>query len=119
MSEFSHHELSIQLEETSEELRARWRGSSGEMDVGERLSPFLNEFLERARRLEKPMVLDFTDMELMNSYTFIPLVQMLDRVREDGDLSVVILYDPKRQWQKTSFSAMITFKSDRIVFQEN
>lgn len=108
-------ELSIESIDEADALRFRWTGKSNARDPNSFLAPLLQEAAARAVKEDKPIVLDFTGMEYMNSSTFSPLVKMLHQAAKDG-MRVRVEYDKARKWQTLSFNALnaLTTSDGRI-----
>ena len=102
--------LSIELVETVEELSMRWRGKSRDRDPGQFLMPLLVKTLERVRDGKKRLVIDFSEIEYMNSSTFSPIVKMLAEAQR-GASRVLIEFHRGRKWQTLSFSALKAFET--------
>ena len=64
----------------------------------------------RIRDARLPLVMDFSDLEYMNSSTFTPVVKALDESRRLA-VPVVLEYSLTRKWQALSFSALRTFET--------
>ncbi len=110
LKRFVQGELTLQLEETTSELRLTWLGRSSDREPSRFLVPVLTEALERARAAGLPLVMDFSALEYMNSSTFTPVVKALDESRRLS-VSVVLEYSISRKWQALSFSALRTFET--------
>jgi hypothetical protein len=102
--------LSIDLTETDQEIRLRWRGKSTEREPGQFLMPILLRALERGHSGKKQVILDFSEMEYMNSSTFSPLVKILGEAAK-GAHRVLVEYSQGRKWQSLSFSALKAFET--------
>jgi hypothetical protein len=103
-------ELTLELVEAANELRLRWLGKSTEREPGHFLVPVLAEVFESARAAGVPLVLDFTELDYMNSSTFTPVVKALDHSRRLA-VPVILEYSLSRKWQALSFSALRTFET--------
>jgi hypothetical protein len=103
-------DLTLELAETGRELRLTWRGKSSEREPGRFLVPVLTAALERARDARVPLVLDFRELDYMNSSTFTPVVKALDESRRLA-VPIVLEYALARRWQALSFSALRTFET--------
>lgn len=103
-------ELTLELRQTSQELRLTWRGKSTDREPGQFLVPVLAEAFESARAAGVALVLDFTGLDYMNSSTFTPVVKALDDSRRLS-VPVVLEYSLSRRWQALSFSALRTFET--------
>jgi hypothetical protein len=110
MKSWQRGELILELVESPNELRLRWRGKSTEREPGLFLVPILAEAFEAARAAGVPLVLDFAALEYMNSSTFTPVVKALDESRRLA-VPVVVEYSLSRKWQALSFSALRTFET--------
>jgi len=103
-------ELTLELTEAPHELRLVWRGKSNEREPSHFLVPVLTGALERARVMRVPLVMDFSELEYMNSSTFTPVVKALDESRRHA-VGVILEYSLSRKWQALSFSALRTFET--------
>ena len=103
-------DLSLELAEGPRELRLTWRGKSADREPSRFLVPVLTAALERAREAALPLVLDFRELDYMNSSTFTPVVKALDASRRLS-VPIVLEYALARRWQALSFSALRTFET--------
>ena len=103
-------DLSLEMAERNGELRVTWRGKSSDREPSRFLVPVLTAALERAREASLPLVLDFRELEYMNSSTFTPVVKALDESRRLS-VPIVLEYSLARKWQALSFSALRTFET--------
>jgi hypothetical protein len=103
-------DLSLELADAPGELRLTWRGKSADREPSRFLVPVLTAALERARDAGLPLVLDFRELDYMNSSTFTPLVKALDESRRLS-VPIVLEYALARRWQALSFSALRTFET--------
>lgn len=103
-------ELTLELAEAQGELRVTWRGKSSDREPSRFLVPVLTAALESARNAGLPLVLDFRELDYMNSSTFTPLVKALDESRRLA-VPIVLEYSLARRWQALSFSALRTFET--------
>jgi hypothetical protein len=103
-------ELALELVQGPGELRVVWRGKSSDREPSRFLVPVLTDALDRARQASLPLVLDFRELDYMNSSTFTPLVKALDESRR-LNVPIVLEYSLARRWQALSFSALRTFET--------
>ncbi|MFL5318895.1 MAG: STAS domain-containing protein, partial [Myxococcaceae bacterium] len=59
---------------------------------------------------KRTLILDFSEIEYMNSSTFSPLVKMLDEAARRG-VPVRVIYSQTQKWQALSFSALKAFET--------
>lgn len=110
VNHFAQGELTLDLALTARELRLTWRGKSADRDPSRFLVPVLSDALRRARDARVPLVMDFSQLDYMNSSTFTPVVKALDESRRLA-VPVVLEYSLDRKWQALSFSALRTFET--------
>ncbi|MFZ5468104.1 MAG: hypothetical protein ACOZIN_01595 [Myxococcota bacterium] len=103
-------ELSIEQQESGDELRLVWRGKSNDREPGRLLMPVLTQALGRSLAAGKRLTLDFTSLEYMNSSTFAPIVKMLDEATK-GQGRVLLEFSQALRWQALSFSALKAFET--------
>lgn len=102
--------LVLELVRSGGELRLGWRGKSADREPGRFLVPVLSDAIEQARGEGATLVLDFRELEYMNSSTFTPVVKAIGDARKAG-IPVVLEYSLERKWQALSFSALRTFET--------
>jgi hypothetical protein len=107
---YAEKELVIDVVEDRDAVRLVWSGKSTDRDPGRFLMPILLSVLERVRGDPKRIVLDFANIDYMNSSTFAPIVKLLDEARRSAT-SVILEYTPSRKWQSLSFSALRAFET--------
>ena len=110
VKEWAQGELTLELSDTPRELRLTWRGKSADREPSRFLVPVLSDALRRARDARLPLVMDFSELDYMNSSTFTPVVKALDESRRLA-VPVVLEYSLARKWQALSFSALRTFET--------
>lgn len=98
--------LSLELTEGADELRVRWIGKSADREPGKFLAPLFQDLLTTAA--QRCLVMDFTQLEYMNSSTFTPLVKLLVEARR-LQARVRLEYSRERKWQALSFVALKSF----------
>jgi hypothetical protein len=102
--------LVLELLEAPGELRVAWSGKSSDREPGRFILPVLQDAIERARTAGVRLVLDFRELEYMNSSTFTPVVKAIGDARK-ASVAVVLEYSLERKWQALSFSALRTFET--------
>ncbi len=110
VSRWAEGPLSIELVKDGERLRLGFTGKSSDREPGRFIMPVLQDAIERARAAKATLVLDFCELEYMNSSTFTPVVKSL-AVARAAAISVVLQYSLARKWQALSFSALRTFET--------
>jgi hypothetical protein len=107
--------LTIEVEENDTAICLKWIGKSADRTPGIFINPILNDVIQKGDAEAKEVILDFQDLEFMNSSSVAPIVKTLDRAKR-GTSRVTIKYRKSLNWQELSFSALGVFKTkdDRI-----
>jgi hypothetical protein len=107
--------LTLIVDEDENSIVIKWMGKSADRTPGIFINPILNEALEKSASSSKELVMNFTELEFLNSSTVAPIVKILDRTKR-GNNKLTIEYSKSLNWQELSFSALIVFqtKDNRI-----
>jgi hypothetical protein len=105
---FTDQSLTLELEERDDGVFVRWKGKSTSRDPGLFVLPLLTRALNFGLRDQKRVVVDFRELEYMNSSTITPLIRVIEQVRR-GTGSITVLYRTDLRWQSLSFSALHMF----------
>jgi hypothetical protein len=108
---FTDQALTIEVREQGTAVEVIWKGKSTARDPGLFILPVLAKVLELANQKNKPLVLDFCNLEYMNSSTVTPLIRILDQVKK-GTINLRIQYDKSLKWQALNFTALEVFHTD-------
>jgi hypothetical protein len=104
MKSLKQGELRIDVEMTTASMVMQWLGRSEERDPGAVLGPFLGG-LQPELHPEIEVVMDFRELDYMNSSTVRPIVTFLKQA-SDSSKDVRVMFDGKKGWQKLSFRAL-------------
>ena len=66
--------------------------------------------LKKGNEQNKEIVLDFREIEYMNSSTITPIIKILERAKR-GKSKITILYKGSLKWQQLIFSALEIFQT--------
>jgi hypothetical protein len=112
--------LNISVVEENDQIRMHWSGKSIDRKPSIFLTPILIKVLKRSIDREKRMILDFCEIEYMNSSTITPIIKILERARR-SKVGVTVEYLANLKWQELIFSALEIFqtKDQRILIQGN
>lgn len=112
--------LNISVTEESDHIRMHWSGKSIARKPSIFITPILIKVLKGSIEREKRMILDFCDIEYMNSSTITPIIKILERARR-SKVGVTVEYLVALKWQDLIFSALEIFqtKDRRILIQGN
>ena len=115
MKTYQNNLLRIELTEDDSTLSLVWLGKSADREPGVFLLPILTQALATGET-GKRLVLDFCQLEFMNSSTFTPISKILEAAKK-GTAQLQIIYRKSVNWQELSFSALRIFetKDQRIA----
>jgi anti-anti-sigma regulatory factor len=100
--------LTLDVSESTDDLIVRWTGTSSDRDPGKFLAPLFQQVLAAANT--RCVVMDFSQLEYMNSSTFTPLVRLLVEARQ-AEKRLRLEYSKERKWQALSFVALKSFET--------
>lgn len=114
---YTNNSLAIEIEEDDKKIIVKWKGKSTERDPSAFISPILSKALSNSSDYNKEIIMDFTDLEYMNSSTITPISKIIEKGK-NGSNKITILYLMSKKWQELSFSALKIFKTsdNRINF---
>jgi len=117
---FTNNLLNISITEESDHIRMQWSGKSVDRKPSIFLTPLLIKVLKKSVDKEKRMIMDFCDIEYMNSSTITPIIKILERARR-SKAGVTVEYLASLKWQDLIFSALEIFqtKDKRILIHGN
>ena len=79
-------------------------------DPGPFILPVLTRALDLGQKANKPVVLDFRDLEYLNSSTISPVIRILEQAKR-GEARLTVCYRNDLKWQALSFSALYLFQT--------
>jgi hypothetical protein len=117
---FSNELLEISVTEDKDSVNIYWSGKSIERQPSAFITPILIKFLKKCINNNKRMILDFSNIEYMNSSTITPIIKILERAKR-SKVGVTVKYIGSLKWQHLIFSALEIFqtKDQRIIIQGN
>lgn len=107
---YKDEDLTLRLFDTETEVRLEWHGQSLAREPGRFLLPILSRALDRGLQLNKPLVIDFSRMEYLNSSTLTPVIRILEQARR-GHGTVRVVYNRALKWQTLSFTGLDVFRT--------
>lgn len=108
---YEHNLLKIHVTDTDESIYIGLTGKSVDRDPGQMITPILLESLKLIGETNRHIILNFCQLEYMNSSTITPIIKILERVKR-GHNRLTLLYDKSLKWQALSFSALEIFQTD-------
>jgi len=105
---FQNKMLSVEVTESPSDILVQFRGKSVDRDPGEFLTPLLRDTLAKAGA--RRIVLNFMDLEYMNSSSVTPVIILLNEIKA-GTQSIRLVFSKAKKWQELSFSALKVFQT--------
>ena len=88
-----------------------WRGRSNDRHPARAVVPFVTEVMSAAAENSAMIRLHFETIEHMNSSTITAIIQIVQEARARG-ITLEIVFDATKNWQKLSFEALAVFVKD-------
>ncbi|MBL8992812.1 MAG: hypothetical protein JNM63_05690 [Spirochaetia bacterium] len=107
---YSDNFLRICVSEEEDAHLVHWYGNSTQKNPNQFIIPILIEVLKKAGWERKKVVLDFRELEYMNSSTLTPIIKALEQAKRAAN-QVQVIYDKAKRWQDLSFSALRIFET--------
>jgi len=112
---FENNPLQIERIENKNSINMIWSGRSIHRKPSEFITPILVETIKKSNASNKRIILDFRNLDYMNSSTITPIIKILERAKR-GAVQITLLYNKSLKWQDLSFSALEIFQTkDRRV----
>lgn len=108
---YTNNHLTIQVVEQDTTIEVKWEGKSIDREPAQFISPILIQVLNAASEMNKRIILDFRQLQYMNSSTITPLIKILDRAKK-GMTKITILYHKATKWQELNFTALEIFNTE-------
>lgn len=117
---YTNDSLIISVKEENDHIVMHWSGKSIDRKPSLFLTPLLINILKRSIEHDKRMIMDFCDIEYMNSSTITPIIKILERAKR-SKVGVTVEYLNSLKWQELIFSALEIFqtKDERILINGN
>lgn len=108
---FASHLLTLEKIEDEPSLTIKFIGKSNERNPSKFIYPILSDALDQSANANKDIILDFRDLEYMNSSTITPILKILDKAKRTEKHRLTIIYRQSLKWQDLSFSALKIFEA--------
>jgi len=102
--------LTIEIIEIEENIAIKWIGKSTNRKPGNFLTPILSNALTNGNDGKKEVILDFRELEYMNSSTISPIIKFLHNAKS-GNHRILVKYKKLLKWQELNFSALNIFQT--------
>ena len=112
---YSSNKLTLTVEEDDSIIMITFTGQSTEREPGRFITPILTETITNSRKYDKGIMINFENLEYMNSSTITPIIRILEGSKKTGE-SISIRYNKTKKWQELCFSALKIFETkDRRI----
>ncbi|MBW1681944.1 MAG: hypothetical protein JRF59_08950 [Deltaproteobacteria bacterium] len=108
---YENNRLCIEIQADDDAICLKWRGRSIDREPGKFIAPILLDSLREGGEGNKRVILDFRELDYMNSSTITPIVKILERAKR-GTVPLMLVYDRSQKWQDLSFSALEIFSTE-------
>ena len=109
-SAYTDDQLTIEVTEDDANVSLVWKGRSIVRKPNDFVMPIMLDALSVANESGKRLVLDFQELEYMNSSTLTPIIKILERARR-GETQLTVIYKESLRWQDLSFAALRIFET--------
>ena len=107
---FEQNLLKIHLTNSNDSIHIGLTGKSVERDPSQIITPILLDALKHTGVENRHIILNFCQLEYMNSSTITPIIKILERAKR-GNNRLTVLYNSSLKWQSLSFSALKIFET--------
>jgi hypothetical protein len=112
---FTSSLLTIEVRENETSFNIGWTGISIEREPTRFITPVLVDVIKKSSDRNKRIILDFRELDYMNSSTITPVIKILERAKR-GETQIEVVYQKSLKWQDLIFSALEIFQTnDRRV----
>ena len=108
---FSNNHLTLEKIVDEPSITIRFIGRSNERNPSKFIYPILSDALDQSAAEGQDIILDFKDLEYMNSSTITPILKILNKVKQEEAYQLTITYNKSLKWQDLSFSALKIFET--------
>lgn len=107
---YNNNLLKVEVKEKGDSIVAKWTGKSVDRNPSKFITPLLADILERSNGVTNKIILDFQELDYMNSSTITPIIKILERAKRSR-VRLVVKYNKLLKWQDLSFSALKIFQT--------
>lgn len=109
---YEENRLKLEVKYGESEITINWLGESKDREPTKFLTPIFDAIY--TRNTSKPLIMNFTKFEYMNSSTVTPIVKQLERAKKENR-KVTIQYKKGLKWQELSFAALKVFNIPGLI----
>ncbi len=109
-SHYRSNQLHIEVQENADTILVKWTGKSTDREPGKFIVPILVNVMKKSSDKKRKIVLDFRELDYLNSSTITPIIKVLERAKK-GTADINLLFKKNLKWQKVIFSALEIFQT--------
>jgi hypothetical protein len=107
---YTSNKLTLKIEENDSIIRITFTGQSTEREPGKFITPILTDAAHNGRKYNKGLIINFKELEYMNSSTITPIIKILEGEKH-GTGTIYVEYNRSKKWQELCFSALKIFET--------
>lgn len=107
---YTCNKLVVTVEENGSKITITFTGQSTEREPGKFINPILSDAIQNGRKFSKAVLINFENLEYMNSSTITPIIRILEGAKKTGE-TISVKYNKTRKWQELCFSALKIFET--------
>lgn len=107
---YTSNKLILKVEENESKITITFTGQSTEREPGKFINPILTDAIQNSRKYNKAVLIDFDNLEYMNSSTITPIIKILEGAKKTGE-TITVRYNRSKKWQELCFSALKIFET--------
>lgn len=113
MESIEHGELILDIYTEGNTVKNMWKGASRDLKPGDFFNKFSEKLIARARG--KKLIIDFTELDIMNSSTIRFLISLFTNLEKES-IPTNIIYNSNSNWQAYCFKPIaIMMKNFQLV----
>jgi len=108
--EHKNKSFTVKVTEKDDNIDIDFIGRSSDRDPSEFLNPILTDLIYDEEKNNKFIVMNFKNLEYMNSSTITPITKILEKAKE-SKIQLKVRYNSKKKWQDLCFAALKIFET--------
>lgn len=103
MENLDANSLRIEVSDRDDHVHMKLFGSSEDREPSKILTPYFTKIVDE---MDKSLVVDFSELEYMNSSTVGPILNLIKMLNSKA-IQTTLLYDKSLAWQKSAFNGIV------------
>jgi hypothetical protein len=89
---YTCNKLVVTVEENGSKITITFTGQSTEREPGKFINPILADAIQNGRKFSKAVLINFENLEYMNSSTITPIIRILEGAKKTGE-TISVMYN--------------------------